>query len=142
MPRPLPEDHVRLIQRYHAAGYRVGSIAKALAIHRNTVSRVVNGKTHVGIKDDPKLPALRRVKLNRTPLNPDGRTDRERELLEQEKRARENEALTAELKKRLYPELKKELDNDTGAVDGQAREAQEPQRVNRQDLWASRRQGH
>ena len=115
MPRPLPEDHVRLILRYHTAGYRVSSIAKALGIHRNTVSRVVTGRTHVRIKDDPKLPQLRRVKLNRTPLNPDGRTDVERELLEQE---RGNEAIMAEWKKRR--------DNYTGAVDGQAREAQEP----------------
>ena len=121
MPRPLPEDHVRLILRYHTAGYRVSSIAKALGIHRNTVSRVVTGRTHVRIKDDPKLPQLRRVKLNRTPLNPDGRTDVERELLEQEKRARDAKAMVAAL-------LKKNAggDNDTGAVDGQAREAQEP----------------
>ena len=115
MPRPLPEDHVRLILRYHTAGYRVSSIAKALGIHRNTVSRVVTGRTHVRIKDDPKLPQLRRVKLNRTPLNPDGRTDVERELLERE---RGNEAIMAVWKKREG--------NDTGAVDGQAREAQEP----------------
>ena len=121
MPRPLPEDHVRLILRYHTAGYRVSSIAKALGVHRNTVSRVVTGRTHVRIKDDPKLPQLRRVKLNRTPLNPDGRTDVERELLEQEKRARDAKAMVAAL-------LKKNAggDNDTGAVDGQAREAQEP----------------
>ena len=118
MPRPLPEDHVRLILRYHTAGYRVSSIAKALGIHRNTVSRVVTGRTHVRIKDDPKLPQLRRVKLNRTPLNPDGRTDVERELLRREKMERENEELMAAHQKRR--------DNDTGAVDGQAREAQEP----------------
>ena len=97
MPRPLPEDHVRLILRYHTAGYRVSSIAKALGIHRNTVSRVVTGRTHTRIKDDPKLPQLRRVKLNRTPLNPDGRTDVERELLERE---RGNEAIMAVWKKR------------------------------------------
>ena len=123
MPRPLPEDHVRLIQRYHAAGYRVGSIAKALAIHRNTVSRVVNGKTHTRIKDDPKLPALRRVRLNRTPLNPDGRTDRERELLEQERQeklVRANAMVAALLKQNAG------MDNDTGAVDGQDRGGQEP----------------
>ena len=120
MPRPLPEDHVRLIQRYHARGYRVGSIAKALSIHRNTVSRVVNGKTHTRIKDDPKLPQLRRVKLDRTPLNPDGRTDSERDLIHQEKLAREKEYFMAELGKRLDAALKKGQDNDTGAVDGQS----------------------
>ena len=61
------------------------------------------------------------MKLNRTPLNPDGRTDVERELLEQEKRARDANAMVAALMKKNAAG-----GNDTVIVDGQAREAQEP----------------
>ena len=92
MPRPLPEDHVRLILAIPHGG--LPSVLDRQGVghpSQHRFSRRDWTDSHVRIKDDPKLPQLRRVKLNRTPLNPDGRTDVERELLEQEKMERENE---------------------------------------------------
>ena len=77
MPRPLHEDAVRLIKKYRRAGYSVTNIAKALKVSRSCVSDVVNGRTHMGITDDPNLPPLRKVSLDRTPIRADGRTEAE-----------------------------------------------------------------
>ena len=77
MPRPLHDDAVRLIKQYRHAGYSVTNIAKALKVSRSCVSDVVNGRTHVGIRDDPNLPPLRTVSLDSTPVRADGQTEAE-----------------------------------------------------------------
>ena len=77
MPRPLLQDAVRLIKRYRRAGYSVTDIARALKVSRSCVRDVVDGRTHTGITDDPNLPPLRKVSLDRTPIRADGRTDAE-----------------------------------------------------------------
>ena len=87
MPRPLHDDAVRLIKQYRHAGYSVTNIAKALKVSRSCVSDVVNGRTHVGIRDDPNLPPLRTVSLDSTPVRADGQT--EAEVADQAQAARE-----------------------------------------------------
>ena len=45
------------IRKYHAAGYRVSDIARASGLRRETVSNVVNGKTHKRVREHD-LPEL------------------------------------------------------------------------------------
>ena len=68
---------MRLVKRHNKANYSVTSIAKALGVSRSCVSEIVNGHTHVGIEDNPNLPPLRKVKLDREPIRPDGLTERD-----------------------------------------------------------------
>ena len=68
---------MRLVKRHHKANYSVTSIAKALGVSRSCVSEIVNGHTHVRVEDNPNLPPLRKVKLDREPIRPDGLTERE-----------------------------------------------------------------
>ena len=126
MPRPLHEDTVRLIRRYHRGGYSASSIARALGLSRKCVSNIVNGRTHVGVVDDPNLPPLRKVKLNRTPINPDGLTDAEVGKLASAKRLADRTPVEIERRVQAFRRLMDRrqgrrpqvIDSTYGEVDG------------------------
>ena len=74
MAKRLRTDTVRKILQYHRAGYSVSEIAAAFGnIHRVTVSRIVNGKTHKRVRADGRLKPLVPVELpEQLPHLPDG----------------------------------------------------------------------
>ena len=55
--RPLPHETVIRIRKYHATGHRVSDIARAFGLRRETVSNVVNGRTHKRVREHD-LPPL------------------------------------------------------------------------------------
>ena len=65
--RPLAHATAIKLRKYHAAGHRVSDIALAFGVRRETVSNVVNGKTHKREHDLPKLqtPEQRAAKYDR-----------------------------------------------------------------------------
>ena len=67
MSKKLHADTVRLLRRYHRNGYSVSDLAEAFGLSRQTVSRVVNNKTHKRVIDNTKLEPLTEIQRDTAP---------------------------------------------------------------------------
>ena len=69
----LSRNKVLAIRDQHDVGFTVGEIAQAHGLHRNTVSGIVNGKTHKRVVDRKHAPF---------PVDTQGLTDRAKRAAE------------------------------------------------------------